>query len=122
MRPLLVNHKDYLYLSWPEYESTFSPILSYYFCSAVTDTFICHVFYHSSMVESVKLVVLIAFCSQGDNVLDATSLVSYLDEWLKLKLQSGKVCFFKIYMWQSWVETEHYSVAYFAQIASFEAL
>ena len=44
------------------------------------------------MVESVRLVVLIAFCSQGDNVLDATSLVSYLDEWLKLKLQSVKVC------------------------------
>ena len=43
------------------------------------------------MVESVRLVVLIAFCSQGDNVLDATDLVSYLDEWLKLKPQSGKV-------------------------------
>ena len=37
------------------------------------------------MAESVRLVVLIAFCSQGDNVLDATGLVSYLDEWLKLK-------------------------------------
>ena len=65
-----------------------------FLASAVTDTFICHVFSHPSMVESVKLVVLIAFCSQGDNVLDATSLVLYLDEWLKLKLQSGKVCFF----------------------------
>ena len=43
------------------------------------------------MVESVRLVVLMAFCSQGDNVLDATSLVSCLDEWLKLKPQSGKV-------------------------------
>ena len=43
------------------------------------------------MAESVRLVVLIAFCSQGDNVLDATALVSYLDEWLKLKPQSGKV-------------------------------
>ena len=32
------------------------------------------------MAESVRLVVLIAFCSQGDNVLDATGLVSYLDE------------------------------------------
>ena len=66
-----------------------------FLASAVTDTFICHVFSYPSMVESVKLVVLIAFCSQGDNVLDATSLVSYLDEWLKLKLQSGKVCFLK---------------------------
>ena len=45
------------------------------------------------MAESVRLVVLIAFCSQGDNVLDATGLVSYLDEWLKLKPQSGKVCY-----------------------------
>ena len=27
-----------------------------------------------------------------------------------------------VYMWQSWVEIEHYSVAYFARIASFEAL
>ena len=63
-----------------------------FLASAVTDTFICHVFSHPSMVESVKLVVLIAFCSQGDNVLDATSLVSYLDEWLKLKPQSAKVC------------------------------
>ena len=43
------------------------------------------------MAESVRLVVLIAFCSQGDNVLDATGLVLYLDEWLKLKPQSGKV-------------------------------
>ena len=27
-----------------------------------------------------------------------------------------------LYMWQSQVEIEHYSVAYFARIASFEAL
>ena len=27
-----------------------------------------------------------------------------------------------IYMWQSRVEIEHYSVAYFARIAAFEAL
>ena len=27
-----------------------------------------------------------------------------------------------IYMWQSWVEIEHYSIAYFARIASFEVL
>ena len=26
------------------------------------------------------------------------------------------------YMWQSWVEIEHYSVAYFAHIAVFKAL
>ena len=49
-------------------------------------------FPYPSMAENVRLVVLIAFCSQGDNVLDATGLVSYLDEWLKLKPQSGKVC------------------------------
>ena len=44
------------------------------------------------MAESVRLVVLIAFCSQGDNVLDATGLVSYLDEWMRLKPRGGKVC------------------------------
>ena len=27
-----------------------------------------------------------------------------------------------IYMWQSWVEIEHYSVAYFDRITAFEAL
>jgi len=27
-----------------------------------------------------------------------------------------------MYMWQSWVEIEHYSIAYFDHIAVFEAL
>ena len=49
---------------------------------------IWHVFSCPSMAESVRLVVLMAFCSQGDNVLDAAG---FLDEWLKLKPQSGKV-------------------------------
>ena len=45
-----------------------------------------------SAAAGVRLVVLIAFCSQGDNIPDATGLASYLDEWLLLKSQLGKVC------------------------------
>ena len=32
------------------------------------------------------------------------------------------VCVLKLHMWQSRVESEHYSVAYFDRIAAFEAL
>ena len=35
------------------------------------------------------------------------------------ELNSG---FLHTYMWQSWVETEHYSVAYFNHITAFKAL
>ena len=36
------------------------------------------------------MIVLIAFCSQGDNIQDALSLATYIDQWLELKPQ--KVC------------------------------
>ena len=47
-----------------------------------------------SMAESVRLVVLIAFCSHGDNVVDATGLVSYLDELLDLRVGRYSVHYF----------------------------
>ncbi|XP_019723444.1 proteasome assembly chaperone 2 isoform X2 [Hippocampus comes] len=40
--------------------------------------------YTDSCREDVPLAVLLLFCSEGDNVPDALSLVSHLDDWLHL--------------------------------------
>ena len=34
--------------------------------------------------EGVSLAVLLAFCSEGDNISDAVNLFLYINDWLKL--------------------------------------
>ena len=38
----------------------------------------------SSFKESIPLAVLLTFCSEGDNIVDAVNLFLYLNDWLKL--------------------------------------
>nr|XP_005996562.1 PREDICTED: proteasome assembly chaperone 2 [Latimeria chalumnae] len=40
--------------------------------------------YNDSCSEGIPMAVLLIFCSEGDNIPDAFSLVNYLNEWLRL--------------------------------------
>lgn len=40
--------------------------------------------------EGVRLVVLVAFCSQGDNTGDAKALVAHLNQWMELCSGQGE--------------------------------
>lgn len=44
---------------------------------------IIHTFYRSSS-NNIRMVVLIVFCSQGDNIQDAVSLAEHLDQWISV--------------------------------------
>lgn len=46
----------------------------------------------SSSQWNVKMVTLIAFCSQGDNIADSIGMASYLNEWLHLQGPQGWAC------------------------------
>ena len=37
-----------------------------------------------SCKEDLPLVVLLTFCSEGDNIVDAVNLFLYLNDWIKL--------------------------------------
>ncbi|XP_068701289.1 proteasome assembly chaperone 2-like [Montipora foliosa] len=41
-------------------------------------------FYEACCREGVSLAVLLAFCSEGDNISDAVNLFLYINDWLKL--------------------------------------
>ena len=45
-----------------------------------------------------------------------------INYWSGYNILLAMHCGFQCYMWQSQVEIEHYSIAYFAHIAPFEAL
>ncbi|KAJ1190871.1 hypothetical protein NDU88_000190 [Pleurodeles waltl] len=45
--------------------------------------------YSDSCAEGIHMAVLLKFCSEGDNILDAFGLVNYLNEWLQLVDQSS---------------------------------
>ncbi|XP_057683972.1 proteasome assembly chaperone 2 [Corythoichthys intestinalis] len=52
--------------------------------------------YMDSCDEDVPLAVLLAFCSEGDNVPDALALVSHLDDWLHLLDNTNREAKWKI--------------------------
>ena len=58
----------------------------------------------------------------GVGLLLIFDLLACVDSTGMLYHNSAKFCARVLHMWQSRVEIEHYSVAYFARIASFEAL
>lgn len=81
---------------------------------------VCVVF---SCSENVSMVVLLLFCSEGDNVPDAFTLLNHLNDWLHLldKPVSASVCGYLYYCISQLVnygmeffwkllcaETEHY--------------
>ncbi|XP_078541825.1 proteasome assembly chaperone 2-like [Lissotriton helveticus] len=45
--------------------------------------------YSESCAEGIHMAILLKFCSEGDNILDAFGLVNYLNEWLQLVDQSS---------------------------------
>lgn len=40
--------------------------------------------FYSSCSEGIQMVVLLKFCSEGDNIPDALILADYLNEWLQI--------------------------------------
>ena len=60
-------------------------LLPQVFYANIAETMIIiHTFYCSSS-SNVRMVVLIVFCSQGDNIQDAVSLTEHLDQWISVK-------------------------------------
>lgn len=45
--------------------------------------YIVILFYHSSS-RTIRMIVLISFCSQGDNIQDAVLLIEHIDQWISV--------------------------------------
>ncbi|CAI5779773.1 Proteasome assembly chaperone 2 [Podarcis lilfordi] len=45
-----------------------------------------------SCTKGIPMIVLLKFCSEGDNIPDALALADYLNEWLQLTANQVKVC------------------------------
>ena len=63
------------------YKETLLPQVFY---ASIADIFnVYHAVYYSSS-NNVRMIVLIVFCSQGDNIQDAVSLTEHLDQWVSV--------------------------------------